>query len=154
MSEARPRPKISRRSEQGSSGPLSRNLYVATGSFSEGDFGLFESELGPGANGPGPHYHEHFSESFYLLEGRLLIVTADDSLVAEPGDFIYVPRDALHGFKNASSESIARFLILFTPGVAREQYFEGLLELQARGATTEEIDAFARFHDQVNIREP
>jgi quercetin dioxygenase-like cupin family protein len=153
MSDPRSFPKISRRDDQRVAGPMSRNRYIATGTFSDGDFGLFESELGPGANGPGAHYHEHFSESFYLLEGRLSILTGSDLIVAETGDFVYVPRDSIHGFRNASEDSIARFLILFTPGIAREQYFEGLIDLQARGATIEEIDAFARFHDQVNLRE-
>jgi quercetin dioxygenase-like cupin family protein len=128
------------------------NRYVGTGAFSGGDFGLFESELAPGADGPGPHYHQHFSESFYILEGQLAVVTGSDTIVAGAGDFIYVPRDAVHGFKTASTEELARVLILFTPGIAREQYFEGLIELRARGASTEEIDQFARFHDQVYLR--
>ena len=152
MSELRPFPKISRRADQRFAAPTSSSRYVATGSFSDGDFGLFESALAPGANGPGPHYHQHFSESFYLLEGSLAVLTDDAPILAEAGDFIYVPRESLHGFKNASTESVARFLILFTPGIAREQYFEGLIELQGRGASVEEIDAFARFHDQVNVR--
>jgi quercetin dioxygenase-like cupin family protein len=120
---------------------------------SEGDFGLFESELEPGASGPGPHYHQHFSESFYLLGGQLAILTDSGLVVAETGDFVYVPREAVHGFNNASSDEVAHFLILFSPGIAREQYFEGLIELRERGASIEEIDEFARFHDQVNLRD-
>jgi len=153
MDDSRPFPKISRYADQRFAGPVSRNRYVATGSLSDGDFGLFESELNPGANGPGAHYHQHFSESFYVLEGKLSILTGAEHLVAETGDFVYVPRDSIHGFKNASDNAIARFLILFSPGIAREQYFEGLIDLQARGASIEEIDAFARFHDQVNLRD-
>jgi quercetin dioxygenase-like cupin family protein len=129
------------------------NRYIATGAFSERDFGLFESELAPGANGPGPHYHQHFSESFYLLGGQLSILTESGLIVAEAGDFAYVPRDAVHGFNNASENEVAHFLILFSPGIAREQYFEGLIELRDRGASIEEIDEFARFHDQVNLRD-
>jgi quercetin dioxygenase-like cupin family protein len=153
VSDPRPQPRVNRKADQGSSGPGASNRYLATGAVSEGDFGLFESELGPGANGPGPHYHQHFSESFYLLGGRLAISTETGLIVAESGDFVYVPRDAVHGFKNASDHEVAYFLILFSPGIARELYFEGLIELRERGASIEEIDEFARFHDQVNLRD-
>lgn len=152
MSDLRPQPKINRRADQGSSGPGASNRYLATGAATEGDFGLFESELAPGAKGPDPHYHQYFSESFYVLGGQLSVSTDSGLVVAETGDFVYVPRDAVHGFNNASDDEVARFLILFSPGIAREEYFEGLIELRERGASIAEIDAFARFHDQVNLR--
>lgn len=45
-------------------------------------------------------------------------------------------------------------LILFTPGVAREDYFRAIAELYGDNddPTPGEIDAVAARHDQVNIR--
>jgi uncharacterized RmlC-like cupin family protein len=42
---------------------------------------------------------------------------------SSPGDFLYVPQGGVHGFRNESGEP-ASFLILFTPGARREDYFE------------------------------
>ena len=133
-----------------------RTRYVMTGSQSEGDFGLFESILPPGGGGPGPHYHEHFSESFYVLEGHLAVLSGDKEITVDAGDVVYVPRQGVHGFRNGSGELEARFLILFTPGAPREEYFDGMAELRAAGRqpSIEEIDEFARRYDQINIRNP
>ncbi|MGI8693371.1 MAG: hypothetical protein ACR2JK_10815 [Geodermatophilaceae bacterium] len=48
----------------------------------------------------------------------------------------------------------ARFLILFTPGIPREEYFDGLAACRAAGLelTEAEIDEFARRHGQINVR--
>ena len=61
----------------------------------------------------------------------------------------------MHGFRAAGSDVGARFLILFTPGIPRERYFEGLVELYAGGRTpsTAEVDEFALRHDQLNLRD-
>lgn len=100
-----------------------------------------------------PHHHPDFSESFYILDGELTILDGEDWVTAGVGDLVYVPRKSIHGFKNDGAAN-TRFLILFTPGVAREDYFTGLDELRAndRAPTTEEIDEFALRHGQVNIR--
>lgn len=136
----------------GSSSPI---RYVATGSQTEGDFGLFEYVLRPGASGPGRHYHEGFSESFYVIEGALALLNDRERVVVRSGELAYVPRRGIHGFDNAGADDPARFLILFTPGVPREEYFDGLAALFADGRrpTVDEVDAFARRHDQVNLRD-
>jgi quercetin dioxygenase-like cupin family protein len=135
--------------------PDSRTRFVATSTQTNNDFGLFEYRLGPGDGGPGPHYHTGFSETFYVLDGELAVLDSIQWTTAGPGDLIYVPRHGVHAFRAASQDVGARFLILFTPGIPREQYFEGLLELRAGGRTptTEESDAFALRHDQVNLHD-
>ena len=143
---------ISRRGDQRSAG---RTRFVATGAQTRGDFGLFEVEMAPGGSGPGPHLHRTFSESFCVLEGSLDVLDGDRWTTAHAGDLVYVPRSGVHAFRSAGPDVGARFLILFTPGIPREAYFEGLVELHADGRTpTEaEIDAFARQHDQLNLRD-
>jgi quercetin dioxygenase-like cupin family protein len=141
---------FSRRDDQRSAG---RTRFLATGSQTRGDFGLFEVTMPPGGRGPGPHLHRTFSESFHVLEGSLEVLADGEWTTAHAGDLLYVPRSGVHGFRGAA-ELGARFLILFTPGIPREHYFEGLLELYAdgRAPTTAEIDAFALRHDQLNLR--
>ena len=142
----------SRRADQRSA---ARTRFVATGSQTRGDFGLFEVTMEPGGSGPGPHLHRTFSESFHVLEGSLAVLAGDRWTTAHAGDLVYVPRSGVHGFRAAGPDVHARFLILFTPGIPRERYFEGLVELHADGRqpTTEEIDAFALQHDQLNLRD-
>ena len=143
---------ISRRADQRSAG---RARFIATGSQTRGDFGLYEFTLPPGAGGPGPHLHRTFSESFHVLEGSLAVLADGEWTTAEVGDLLYVPRSGVHAFRSVGPDVGARFLILFTPGIPREDYFEGLVELHAGGRTpsTEEIDAFALQHDQLNLRD-
>ena len=143
---------VSRRADQRTAG---RTRFLATGSQTRGDFGLYEYTLPPGAGGAMPHLHRTFSESFHVLEGQLAVLTGDEWTTAGPGDLVYVPRSGVHGFRAAGPDVGARFLILFTPGIPRERYFEGLVELHAGGRTPsdEEVDAFALQHDQLNLRD-
>ena len=143
---------VSRAADQRSAG---RARFIATGSQTRGDFGLYEFTLPPGAQGASPHLHRTFSESFHVLEGSLAVLTGEVWTTAEAGDLVYVPRSGVHGFRAAGPDAGARFLILFTPGIPREEYFEGLVALHADGRqpTTEEIDAFALQHDQLNLRD-
>lgn len=143
---------FSRRDDQRSAG---RTRFVATGAQTRGDFGLFEVTMAPGGSGPGPHLHRTFSESFHVLEGSLAVLANDEWTTAHAGDLVYVPRSGVHAFRSVGPDVGARFQILFTPGIPREEYFEGLLELHAGGRTpsTEEIDEFALRHDQLNLRD-
>jgi len=143
---------LSRRTDQRSAG---RTRFVATGSQTRGDFGLYEYTLPAGAGGATPHLHRTFSESFHVLEGSLDVLTGEEWTTAHAGDLVYVPRSGVHGFRAAGPDVGARFLILFTPGIPRELYFEGLVELYADGRqpTTTEVDAFALKHDQLNLRD-
>lgn len=140
---------------RGGSRPTSQVRYVAVGGMTGGDFGLFESGLGPGGSGPGPHYHQGFSESFYVLQGRLSVLSGDDRITVGPGELVYVPRYGIHGFSNASDEEDTRFLILFTPGAPREEYFDAMASLRANGyqPSIAEVDEVARRFDQINIRD-
>jgi quercetin dioxygenase-like cupin family protein len=143
---------FSRRDDQPSAG---RTRFVATGTQTRGDFGLFEVTMAPGGSGPGPHLHRTFSESFHVLEGSLAVLAGEEWTTAHAGDLVYVPRSSVHGFRAAGPDVGARFLILFTPGIPREDYFTGLHELTTGGRTptTAEIDAFALQHDQLNLRD-
>jgi quercetin dioxygenase-like cupin family protein len=141
--------------QQGRSGPGSGGpLLVAPSSATDGEFGIFEIEVAAGAPPVTPHYHSGFTESFYVLDGAVGLRLGHEEIVAGPGDFAFVPRNGLHGFRNAG-DGTARLLIIFTPGIPREEYFRELGELYRRPTppTRQEIDAVALRHDQVNVHD-
>jgi len=143
---------VSRHADQETAG---QTRFIATGTQTRGDFGLFEVTLPPGGGGPGPHVHRTFSESFHVLEGRLAVLDGDTWTTAGPGDLVYVPRSGVHGFHAADDDAGCRFLILFTPGAPREDYFRGMAALRADGhvPTTDELDELAARYDQLNLRD-
>lgn len=132
--------------------PAQTIRFTAPGSVTQGRFGLFECRMQPRSGGPGPHYHQTFSESFYVVSGELALYAAGDWTTARAGDFLHVAERGVHGFRNDSDEE-TMFLILFAPGIAREQYFTELAQIRASGRTPgpeEMADLYAR-HDQVNL---
>ena len=132
------------------SGSVAR--FVATGSSTRGDFGLYRWEMPANAGGATGHFHRTFSESFYVVDGNPSFFDGQSWLPAEPGFFLYVPQGGIHGFRN-DSPAPATFLILFSPGIAREGYFEALAEIGATGrhmTNADWTDLYARF-DQVMV---
>ena len=148
------RPDDGARAETVSTNPGSVTRFVAPGSVSGAEFGLFETRIPAGGPGAVPHYHGGFSEAFYVLSGRLAVLTDRQWRTAGAGDFVYVPARVVHAF-HAEDDEEARFLILFVPGAPRERYFRGLAEFAARSVAPSrgEVDAFARECDQVNLRD-
>ncbi len=57
---------------------------VATSETTDGEFGLFEIEIGAGAGTARPHYHTGFTESFYILAGSVRLRPAPKSASREP----------------------------------------------------------------------
>jgi mannose-6-phosphate isomerase-like protein (cupin superfamily) len=127
-------------------------IFTAPGHVVGGGYGLFETSAVPGRWGAVPHYHTGFTEAFWVISGRLAVMSGREWGVLGSGDFAHVPVNGVHGF-HALGDEPARFLILFVPGAPREHYFRGLAELFARGASPDEIDAFALTCDQVNLRD-
>jgi quercetin dioxygenase-like cupin family protein len=113
--------------------------FVATGSSTRGDFGLYRWEMPASTGGATGHFHRTFSESFYVLEGRPSFFDGEAWTQGEPGFFLYVPQGGIHGFKNEAATR-ATFLILFSPGIAREGYFEALAEIGATGREMTKAD--------------
>jgi mannose-6-phosphate isomerase-like protein (cupin superfamily) len=126
--------------------------YLATGSTTGGDFGLYRWEMTGPPSGPAPHFHRTISESFYVLEGTVRLYDGRAWTEATAGDFLFVPAGGIHAFRNESGAP-ASMLLLFTPGAPRERYFEGLAEIAASGRqlSPEEMTEFLREHDQYAV---
>jgi quercetin dioxygenase-like cupin family protein len=126
--------------------------FVATGSVTHGEFGLYRWEMSASSGGAGAHFHRTFSESFYILSGAVRLYDGAAWTAAGPGDFLHVPAGGVHGFSNESGAAVA-MLILFCPGAPRESYFEELAGRIAAGLDLgpEERAAFLARHDQYMV---
>jgi mannose-6-phosphate isomerase-like protein (cupin superfamily) len=125
--------------------------YLATGSSTDGRFGLYKWEMESGSPGPIPHFHKTFSESFFILSGMVQLFNGDQWVEATAGDYLYVPEGGIHGFRNNSGKP-ATMLILFAPGAPREPYFEALAEIAAgRQFSDEEWAGICIRHDNYFI---
>jgi mannose-6-phosphate isomerase-like protein (cupin superfamily) len=121
--------------------------YLATGSSTDGLFGLYRWTMGDRPGGPEPHFHKTIAESFFILEGSVRIYTGEEWVDTAPGDFVHVPPGGIHAFRNESGA--AAMLIHFAPGAPREGYFEGLAEFGRSGRPgPEEMAEFLGQHDQ------
>ena len=123
--------------------------FVAPGSVTNGQFGLFEWDMRSGQGGAGPHFHKTFSESFYVVSGRVRFYDGRTWVTGEKGDFLYVPAGGAHAFENPFDEP-ASMLILFSPGAPREDFFRELIDNASAGRqlTPAERAAMLARHDQ------
>ena len=86
-----------------------------------GAWSLFEEEV-PIGMGPPAHRHD-WDEAYYILEGEVDFEIDGRSVTSRRGDFNYLPRNTVHGFKGASN-SPARVLIFAAPAHGSEFFRE------------------------------
>ncbi|MBA2466244.1 MAG: cupin domain-containing protein [Sphingomonas sp.] len=77
-----------------------------------GAWSLMEEDI-PIGHGPPPHRHD-WDEGYYVISGALDFDMDGKPVRVESGDFAYLPRNTVHGFKGAS-ETPARVLIFAAP---------------------------------------
>src|SRR4051794_35876915 len=83
-----------------------RLRIIVEGSETNGSFEVFHVE-GDQGSGPPPHAHP-WTETFYVLEGNLMITVGDEQTVAEAGTSVLVPASTVHTFQVGSAQ--VRFL--------------------------------------------
>jgi quercetin 2,3-dioxygenase len=87
--------------------------FLATGKETNGAFCLVDERASRGESVP-LHRHADDMESFYVVEGELMIYIGDQPGVPAPaGSFAHIPGGTVHGFRVESEH--ARYLILTTP---------------------------------------
>ena len=111
--------------------------FVAPGSATRGQYGLFEWNMQPRTGGADAHFHRTFPESFFVTSGTVEFFDGSAWVPARAGDFLYVPMGGVHGFR-ARSDEPSSMLILFAPGAPRERYFQELAEIRHSGRTMSE----------------
>ncbi len=95
----------------------------------DGEFALIENVIPVHFDGPPPHVHQDFSETFYVLSGALRFRVGAEDITATPGTVVYVPGAVPHTFSNLGADP-ATVLLWVTPA-GHERYFEGLASLVA-----------------------
>jgi quercetin dioxygenase-like cupin family protein len=94
--------------------------FKATSEQTGGAFVLFEERSQRGKATP-LHIHPDEDESFYILEGEILVHIDGTEQAGRPGGFISIPRGVPHAFTVTSDT--ARVLVLLTPGSAAAEAF-------------------------------
>jgi mannose-6-phosphate isomerase-like protein (cupin superfamily) len=97
-----------------------------------------------GTPGPPPHYHDDCAEFFYVLSGRLGVMTAGEWSSLCPGGYTEVPRGTPHTFRN-DGDNEARFLTGFDPP-GFEKWFEEM------GFDTEQPDAYEASTSETTLK--
>jgi quercetin dioxygenase-like cupin family protein len=90
-------------------------------------YSLFEYAIPPGVNGPPPHVHTREDESFIALAGRLEVQLGDELFQLSFGDYLFLPRDVVHAFRNPFAEE-ARVISVVSPA-GLEKYYQTLAEM-------------------------
>ena len=105
-------------------GPGDSYRFLVTGAETGGAYFVMEA-LVPTGGGPPLHTHSNEDETFYVLEGRTDFMLADERITAGPGDFVNIPRGAVHNFHNPYAEP-ARLILTFTPANIEHFFMETL----------------------------
>lgn len=95
---------------------------VMTGEQDGSTFAVIDMLIPPGG-GPGPHSHAAFQESFYVMEGEVVVKTKEQASTARKGDFVRIPLGGVaHDFKN-QTETTAHLLCILVPS-GLEKFFQ------------------------------
>ncbi len=97
-----------------------------------GAWALIEGTIPPATSGPPLHINTGEDETFYILEGALLLQVGERQVTLTPGCVGYIPKGTVHAFCNPYSVPV-RMLGLLTPG-GFERFFEEGAALAAQTA--------------------
>jgi len=87
----------------------------------------------PGKEGAPPHLHREAAELFFVLGGSLRVLTGENLVELNQGDYLLVPPNTPHAFEAAGNEP-AEVLFVLTNAKPRFGYYR-LLESAYRGET-------------------
>jgi mannose-6-phosphate isomerase-like protein (cupin superfamily) len=87
--------------------------FLVTGEESGGSYFTMEALVPPGG-GPPPHIHHREEEQFYILEGEITFRVGRQTIRATAGDFVHVPRETIHQFRNEGLTQV-KMLITYSP---------------------------------------
>ena len=116
--------------------------WKATAEETGGAFVAFEDEMQAGKVTP-LHRHPSADETFYLLEGEILLDIDGQQRTLGAGGIAVLPRGLPHAFKVTSAR--ARMLCLYTPGTG-EDFYRLASEPAPAGSSPAPID-FDRIRD-------
>ncbi|MCP2169911.1 cupin domain-containing protein [Goodfellowiella coeruleoviolacea] len=109
--------------------------------------------LGREAAGTPVHFHTRATEFFFVLDGALQVLAGEQLLTLHQGDFLTVPPRLPHAFAPAPGAT-ADVLVLFSPGMARFDYYRLLDRVNRGEASPAEIAASSERYDNHYVDSP
>ena len=95
---------------------------LITGKETENAFAVIDMLIPPG-EGPMPHAHATFQESFYVIEGEIVVRSETQTYTAKKGAFVSIPKGgAIHSFKNETTVNAHILCIVVEAGL--EEFFK------------------------------
>lgn len=92
------------------------------------ELSLIEYDTGPTYTGATPHFHEHHTDAFFLLEGELEFTLGLETHLGRAGTAVVVPPGNVHAF-TSTGRTRARFLNIHAP----DSGFVDFLRARTRG---------------------
>lgn len=96
--------------------------FLLEGKDTNGQLAMFEFAVPAGAKVPVPHYHERYDETIYGLEGVMTFTVSGQPNEIAPGQSLFIPRGATHGFNNLKPAA-AKALAVVTPALIGPEFF-------------------------------
>ena len=106
--------------------------FLLEGKDSNGQLAMFEFTVPAGAKVPMPHYHEHYDETIYGLEGVMTFTVNGQPTEIVAGETLFIPRGAVHGFNNLKPAS-AKALAVVTPALIGPKFFQEMAAIVDAG---------------------
>jgi mannose-6-phosphate isomerase-like protein (cupin superfamily) len=79
-----------------------------------GDYDLMFAETPPKVQGPPPHFHNSFKESFLIVEGEMEFFVNGEIKNVKAGESVNIPPKTLHTFSN-KSDSPCKWVNIHSP---------------------------------------
>jgi mannose-6-phosphate isomerase-like protein (cupin superfamily) len=114
----------------------------------EGALAVVEARVPAAMAGPPLHTHSHSEETYYVLDGALVMYVGGEVTEIRAGGVVYISRHTEHTWATPL-RSDAHFLTLHTPG-GYEEYHPAALQLEAdlgRPPTAEDLHELAKRYD-------
>ena len=90
-------------------------------------YSLFEYAIPAGVHGPPPHVHTREDESFICLAGKMDVTLGGEEFTIGHGDFLFLPRDVVHAFRNPYAEETRVISVVSPAGL--ERYYQALADM-------------------------
>jgi len=103
-------------------GQVTINFLLETAD-TKGSVAMFEFSVPSGAKVPLPHYHEHYDETIYGLDGVITFTVEGKPVDIAQGESYFIPRGVVHGFNNFTNEN-SKALAVITPALLGSNFFE------------------------------
>jgi len=101
-----------------------------------GDYDLMIAETPPQVQGPPPHLHKSYKESFLIVEGEMEFFVNGEVKIVKSGESVDIPPNTLHTFSN-KSEAVCKWINIHSPKGFRD-FFEQM------GIPADEEDAIEK----------